>query len=62
MNMKLINDEQDPDLLGLVNNKGEFADVIKMVNNMNRDLRDSGFNQYQYKAEKEGTKAYIRRI
>jgi len=29
---------------------------------MNKDLIDSGFDQYQYKAEKNGKKAYIRRI
>lgn len=29
---------------------------------MNQDLRDSGFDQYQYRVEKEGKKAYIRKI
>lgn len=59
--MELVNDKDDPDLLGFVN-KDEFVDVIKMVENMNKDLIDSGFDQYQYKAEKRGRKAYIRRV
>jgi len=29
---------------------------------MNRDLIDSGFEQYQFRLETEGPKAYIRRI
>ena len=60
--MKLITDKNDPDLLGLVESIDEFTVVLDMVNNMNKDLRDSGFEQYQYKAEKRGQKAYIRRV
>lgn len=60
--MKLINDERDPDLLGLIQTKNDFAEVVSMVNIMNQDLRDSGFEQYQFKAERKGKKAYIRRV
>lgn len=60
--MKLINDERDPDLLGLIQTKNDFAEVVSMVNVMNQDLRDSGFEQYQFKAERKGKKAYIRRV
>jgi len=60
--MKLINDKNDPDLLGLIEHKQDFVDVYKIVESMNRDLVDSGFEKYQYKAEKRGRKAYIRRV
>ena len=60
--MKLINDKNDPDLLGVIETKDDFIHISKIVDNMNKDLIDSGFEQYQYKAEKRGNKAYIRRI
>lgn len=60
--MKLVNDKNDPDLLGLIETKDDFVVVDRMVKNMNQELRDSGFEQYQYKAEKRGNKAYIRLI
>jgi hypothetical protein len=60
--MKLINNKDDPDLLGIIEYEEDFVDVAKIVENMNKDLIDSGFDQYQYKAEKQGQKAYIRRI
>ena len=58
--MKLINDKNEPDLLALIEKPTEFQEIQLMVNNMNQDLRDSGFEKYQYKAEKRGNKAYIR--
>jgi len=58
--MKLINDKNEPDLLALIEKPIEFQEIQLMVNNMNQDLRDSGFEKYQYKAEKRGNKAYIR--
>lgn len=61
-NMKLINDKNDPDLLGIIEYEEDFVDIAKIVENMNKDLIDSGFEKYQYKAEKTGKKAYIRRI
>lgn len=60
--VRLINDKDDPDLLGYIENKDDFINVSQMVDNMNKDLIDSGFDQYQYKAEKRGRKAYIRRV
>ena len=60
--MKLINDEKDPALLGLIQTKDDFIEVVNMVDHMNQDLRDSGFEQYQFKAERKGKKAYIRRV
>lgn len=60
--MKLIQDKNDPDLLALIEKPKEFKEIQIMVQNMNKDLIDSGFEQYQYKAEKRGNKAYIRLI
>jgi hypothetical protein len=58
--MILVNDNNEPDLLGIIESKDDFVHVSKMVDVMNRDLVDSGFDQYQYKAERKGKKAYIR--
>jgi len=58
--MIYINDKDDPDLLGIIEDKQDFVHISKIVENMNRDLVDSGFDRYQYKAEKRGKKAYIR--
>lgn len=58
--MIYINDKNDPDLLGIIEDKQDFVHISKIVENMNRDLVDSGFDRYQYKAEKRGKKAYIR--
>ena len=60
--MRLITDKDDPDLLGIIEEKEDFVHVAKIVENMNKDLIDSGFEKYQYKAEKRGQKAYIRRV
>jgi len=60
--MKLINDKNDPDLVGTIETKEDFIHIAKIVENMNQDLIDSGFEKYQYKAERRGRKAYIRRV
>lgn len=60
--MRLINDKDDPDLLGLIEDKDDFVHISKIVENMNQDLIDSGFEKYQYKAERRGRKAYIRLV
>ena len=60
--MLLINDKDDPDLVGVIETKEDFVHISKIVENMNQDLIDSGFEKYQYKAEKRGKKAYIRRV
>ena len=58
--MKLINDKNDPDLLGLIEYEEDFVDVAKIVDNMNKDLIDSGFEKYQYQLIQRGKKAYIK--
>ena len=59
--MKLINDKDDPDLLGIIEKKDDFVHVSKIVENMNKDLIDSGFDQYQYKTVLQGKKVYIKK-
>lgn len=60
--MKLINDKNDPDLVGMIESSDDFVLVSNMVKNTNQDLRDSGFEQYQYKVEKVGKKVYVRQL
>lgn len=62
LEMKLINDKNNPDLLAILETKDEFVSISKMVEGMNQDLIDSGFDRYKFKAELRGNKAYIRRI
>ena len=60
--MKLINDINDPELVGVIETNDDYKFVRTMVKNTNQDLRDSGFEQYQYKAEKVGKKVYVRHL
>lgn len=60
--MKLINDINDPELVGVIETNDDYKFVRNMVKNTNQDLRDSGFEQYQYKAEKVGNKLYVRQL
>ena len=60
--MQLITDKNDPDLLGILDSAEEYSMIRSQVEKMNQDLIDSGFDRYQYKAEKRGQKAYIRRV
>ena len=58
--MRLMNDSTDPELVALLDSTHELSTIKGWVDNLNKDLLDSGFDQYQYKAEKRGKKAYIR--
>lgn len=60
--MRLITDKDDPELVGYIEEEEDFQHIAKIVQNMNQDLVDSGFEKYQYKVETEGPKAYIRRV
>ena len=57
--MILINDDKDPDLIGLLDSAEEFSMLKSQVSRMNQDLIDSGFEKYQYQAIKKGNRAYI---
>ena len=59
--MELVNDKDDPDLLGYIESNDDFFRVNQMVKNMNKDLIDSGFDQYQYKTVLQGKKVYIKK-
>lgn len=60
--MRLVTDKDDPELVGYIEEDEDFQHIAKIVENMNQDLIDSGFEKYQYKVETEGPKAYIRRV
>tara|TARA_Y100000356_G_C10993978_1_gene149813 strand:- start:126 stop:308 length:183 start_codon:yes stop_codon:yes gene_type:complete len=57
--MKCINDDKEPTLVGLIENPEDIKWVNKVVENLNQDLRDSGFDQYNFSVKKEGEKLYI---
>ncbi len=57
--MRLINNEADPQLVGVIEDHYELQAVEKQVKNLNQDLIDSGFNQYQYKVRTKGNKVYV---
>jgi len=58
--MMFITSEKEPQLIGVFKESDpELQSVIKMVDGLNRDLMDSGFDQYQYQVVRRGTKTYI---
>ena len=57
--MKLENNPNNPTLLGTKATKKDLLEVTRMVNNLNRDLIDSGYEQYQAKVEKSNDSIYI---
>ena len=60
--MRLVTDKEDPNLVGILDDMDELDVIAGWIDCLNKDLIDSGFEKYQYKAEKQGPKAYIRRI
>lgn len=60
--MKLINDVNKPELPGIIESKKDIIDVKKMVQNLNKDLVDSGFDRYQYAVDIRGQEAYICKV
>jgi predicted aspartyl protease len=59
--MKNINSSKEPTLLGVIENSEDIFRVSKMVDNINQDLIDSGFDQYQFITVQRGKKLYIER-
>jgi hypothetical protein len=55
--------EKEPQLIGIfgetIRDKKEYEHVMNMVENLNKDLVDSGFDNYQYQLVRRGKKAYI---
>jgi|TARA_B100000497_G_C7526363_1_gene319538 hypothetical protein len=60
--MKIINDEKNPSLLGVLEPGDRVDEYEKWVSNLNQDLIDSGYNQYEYKVVKKKDKLYIDRM
>jgi len=57
--MKLVNNPSNPTLLGTKATKKDLLEVARMVENLNRDLIDSGYEQYQARVEKSNDELYI---
>jgi hypothetical protein len=45
--MKLVNNPSNPTLLGTKATKKDLLEVTRMVANLNKDLVDSGYEQYK---------------
>jgi predicted Co/Zn/Cd cation transporter (cation efflux family) len=63
--MSYVNDVKDPELLFVIDKEDdntELQNIERMINNMNVALVDSGFENYQYKLEVTGKKAYVRKV
>jgi hypothetical protein len=63
--MSYVNDVKEPELLFVINkdeDNVELLNIERMIENMNVALVDSGFENYQYKLEIDGNKAYVRKV
>ena len=60
--MKLVNDASKPALVGIITEVDDYESTMKIVENLNQDLKDSGFDRYQYKTVKRGQNIYIERV
>lgn len=59
--MQLVNDPKNPTCVARNYSKDEYVDVCKMVDNLNRDLKDSGFD-YVYKVVRTPSEIHIQQI
>lgn len=59
--MQLVNDPDNPTLVARDYSPADYSDVRKMVENLNQDLKDSGFD-YKYKVIKKSDELHIRQI
>jgi len=57
--MKLVNDKNDPELVGIITEIDDIESTKRIVDNLNQDLKDSGFDQYQFQTVLRGNKIYI---
>lgn len=66
--MGIAVNQKEPQYIGTFdltnqNDLQEYTNVRKMVDRLNHDLVDSGFDQYQYHlVVREGNKVYIEKI
>ena len=58
--MRLVNNTKDPDLLGVECSDQDWQDINRIVNNINQDLIDSGYEQYQARVEMQDDSIFIK--
>jgi|TARA_Y100000389_G_scaffold204806_1_gene259796 hypothetical protein len=59
--MRPIEDKDNPSLVGIIESPEDVTNVKKMIDNLNQDLIDSGFEKYQYEYIRQGDKIFIER-
>lgn len=60
--MGYVNNEKEPELVFVGNDDQELTKIARMVQKLNADLVDSGFEQYKFDLEMKGDNAYIKRV
>lgn len=60
--MGYVNSDKEPELVFVGNDDKELTHIARMVEKLNADLVDSGFEQYKFDLEMRGDKAYIKRV
>ncbi len=60
--MKLVNDEYKPELVGIITEVDDLVTTSKIVDSLNQDLIELGFNKYKYKTVQKGNGVYIERV
>jgi hypothetical protein len=60
--MKFITDISEPQLVGIIESQQDVLDLKTSVCAWNKDMRDSGYNQYQYQVVVREKNAYIELI
>lgn len=60
--MKIINDEKNPSLLGVLEPGDRVDEYEKWVSNLNQDLKDSGYDQYEYRVLQKRNRIYIDKL
>ena len=59
--MKLVSDNTEPELIGIVTDTDDVKVIDEIVQSLNKDLIDSGFDEYQYSTVRRGNKIYVER-
>ena len=60
--MGYVNSEKEPTLVYIGEDEAELMKIARMVQKLNADLVDSGFEQYKFDLEVQGDKAYVKRV
>lgn len=59
--MRLVDDNNEPQLIGIETDTDDIEEIDKIVQSLNKDLQDSGFDEYQYSTVRRGKKIYVER-